>query len=221
MMNEELILERLDRIESQLVPLSGSMQSIQELRADLIPLANQAFQQMIKELEDVESSVHLEDFLELIKRIIRSTRSITYSLKQLENIIDFVTTLEPLLRSSVPQLIHYLDDLEQRGVFRMLMATLEIRAKVAKAYTPKDIDQIGDGFVALLSLAKKLAEPQTLEFLKKLTEIPSSCDLETCKDVGPFGLLWATGNKEVKQGLGVLMELAKAMGRLKTQSGDK
>jgi len=160
----------------------------------------------------------LGDLLELIKRVLRSTRSITYSLKQLENIIDFVTTLEPLLRSSVPQIIHYLDELEQRGVFKILMATLEIRAKIANAYTAEDIDRIGDGIVSMLALAKKLSEPQTIAFLERLIEMPAQLDLETCKKIGPFGLLWSAGNKDVKEGLGVLIELTKGMGKLKPQA---
>ena len=116
MTNEELILERLDRIEAKLAPLCGSVERVQELREDLSPLAHNAIQLMIKELEDVESGFQLEDLLELIKRFLRSVRSITYSLNQLENIIDFVTTLEPLLKSSVPQVIHYLDEMEQSPI---------------------------------------------------------------------------------------------------------
>jgi len=218
MTNEELILERLDRIEAKLAPLSGSVESISELRRDLTPLANNAFQIMIKELEDVESSFQLDDLLKLIKRVLRSTSSITYSLNQLENIIDFVTTLEPLLRSSVPQMINYLDELEQRGVFKILMATLEIRAKVANTYTAEDIDRIGDGLVSLLALAKKLSEPRTMAFLERLTEMPVQLDLESCPKKGPLGLLWAMGNKDVKEGLGVLIELTKGMGNLKPQA---
>ena len=217
MTQEDLILERLDRIEAMLAPLSGSMESIQELKEDLSPLAHNAFQVMVKELEDVETSFKLEDLLELIKRLMKSSRSITYSLNQLENVIDFITTLEPLLKSSVPQLIDYLDELEQRGVFKILLATLEIRAKVAKAYTAEDIDRIGDGLVSLLALAQKLSEPRTIAFLERLTEMPAKLDLEKCKDIGPFGLLWASGNKEVKEGLGVLMEFTKGMGSLKHQ----
>ncbi|MFH1488779.1 MAG: DUF1641 domain-containing protein [Pseudomonadota bacterium] len=217
MTNEELILERLDRIESQLAPITRSVNSLQELNRDLSPLAHNAFQNLIGELQDVESSVQLEDILELIKRLLRSSKSITYSLKQLENLIDFMTTLEPLLRSSVPKLIAYLDELEQKGVFKILMATLEVRAKVAEAYTAEDIDRIGDGFVAMLSLSKKLAEPQTMAFLERMTDMPAKLDLESSKACGPFGLLWALGNKEVKAGLGVLIELAKGMGRIKPQ----
>jgi len=215
MTNEDLILERLDRIEGKLAPLTDSVRSWKEFQTDVTPLANQAVQLMIKELSDVESSFQLEDLLEMTKRFLRSVRSITFSLSQLENVIDFVTTLEPLLKSSVPQLVNYLDDLEQKGVFRILNATLGVRAKIAAAYTPEDIEQIGDGLVAMLGLAKKLTVPQVLSLLEKLAEMPAKLELEKSKDVGPFGLLWASSNKEVKEGLGVLMELTKGMAKLK------
>ena len=39
MTNEELILERLDRIEARLAPISQSAASLQDLREDLIPLS--------------------------------------------------------------------------------------------------------------------------------------------------------------------------------------
>ena len=136
-------------------------------------------------------------------------------MKQLENIIDFVTTLEPLLKSTVPQIINYLDDLEQRGVFRVVNAMLEVRAKIATAYTPEDIEEIGDGVVTLLGLAKKLTDPQTIAFLEKIADLPAQVDLTISKDVGPFGFFSACSRKEVKVGLGVLMELTKGLGKLK------
>lgn len=214
MTNEELILERLNRIEDKLKPLAENSISIQELKDDLTPLANQTVQLLVKELQDVEASFQLEDLLAMLKQMLRSVRNITYSLKQMENIIDFVTTLEPLLKSSVPQLINYLDDLEQRGVFRIINATLGVRAKIAQAYSPEDIEQIGDGLVALLGVAKKITSPQTIGLLEGMAEMPEKLDLAGCKDVGPLGLLLA--DKEVKQGLGVLLELTKGLGKLKT-----
>jgi uncharacterized protein YjgD (DUF1641 family) len=215
MTDEELIIQRLDRIESHLAPLAESMRSAREFKDDLTPLANSMVKLMMKELEDVESSFELKDLMEMIKQALRSVRNITYSLKQLENIIDFVTTLEPLLRGSVPQLISYLDDLEQKGVFRILNATLGVRAKIAEAYSPRDIEEIGDGLVALLGLAKKVTTPETMVLMNRFAELPTKLDLSASKEVGPFGLLWAISNKEVKQGLGVLMELTKALGTLK------
>jgi uncharacterized protein YjgD (DUF1641 family) len=215
MTNEELILERLDRIEAQLAPISQTAGGIKDLREDLIPLSGQAFRLLIRELEDVESSFQLEDLLKLFKRSLRSIKHIIFALEQLENIVDFVTTIEPLLKSAVPQIINYLDDLEQKGVLRIITATLDVRAKIASAYTAKDIDQIGDGAVALLGLAKKLSEPGATDFLEKIADLPSKVDLAGAKPVGPFGMLGALSSKEARQGLGVLMELTKAMGSLK------
>ncbi len=215
MTNEELILERLDRIESQIAPLEDSARGVKELKDDLMIIAHPASSMLIKHLEEVESSFQLEDLTVLTKRFLRSVKHITYALDQLENAIDFVKTSEPMLKTFIPQFIKYLDDLEQRGVFRILGVTLNIRAKIADAYSPEDIEKIGDGLVALLGLAQKITDPQTIAVLEKFAELPSNIDLENSKDIGPFGLFSACSGKEAKQGLGVLIELTKAMGSLK------
>jgi uncharacterized protein YjgD (DUF1641 family) len=219
MTTEKQILERLDRIEAQLAPVSASAKGLNELREDLIPLSGQAFRLLIRELEDVESGFQLEDLLALMKRSLRSVKHLQFGLEQLENVVDFVLTIEPLLKSSVPQLINYLDDLEQKGILRIIQSTLDVRAKVAASYSPEDVDQIGDGLVALLGLAQKLSDPQATAFLQKMAELPSKVDLDKAKPVGPFGMLGALSSKEARQGLGVLMELTKAMGGLKNGGG--
>lgn len=215
MTTEEQILERLDRIEARLAPISQSAASLQDLREDLIPLSGQAFRLVIRELEDVESGFQLEDLLAMFKRLLRSVKHITFTLDQLENIVDLATIMEPLLKSAVPQIINYLDDLEQRGVLRIITSMLDVRAKIAEAYSPEDVDQIGDGAVVALGLAKKLSDPKAVKFLEKFAELPSKIDLADAKPIGPFGMLGALSSKEARQGLGVLMELTKAMGGLK------
>jgi len=215
MTTEEQILERLDRIEAQLAPISQSASTLQELKEDLIPLSGQAFRLVTRELEDIESGFQLEDLMAMVKRTLRSVKHITFSLEQLENMVDFIITIEPLLKSAVPQIINYLDDLEQRGVLRIITSMLDVRAKIAEAYSAEDIDQIGDGAVVALGLAKKLSDPKTAEFLEKFAELPSKVDLAGAKPVGLLGMLGALSSKEARQGLGVLMELTKAMGSLK------
>lgn len=215
MNNEQLILERLDRIERQLAPLTDSARSLVELKDDLTPLLNRGFKILIEELQDVEAALQLEDITRFLKRLLRNVRNLSFSLEQLENLIDFVTTVEPLLKSAVPQMIHYLDGLEQNGVFRTYAAMLGVRAKIAQQYGPEDFERIGDAFVILMGLLRKLAEPKTLALLERLADIPASLDLAECKSVGPMGMLFALSDCNVKQGLGVLLELTKALGGLR------
>jgi uncharacterized protein YjgD (DUF1641 family) len=216
MTNEKEILERLSHLESQLDFLVKPARKTQELKEDLTPLMNQGIALAINELLDVGSSFELSDLLELIKQTMRSTTNLHYALRQLDNIIEFISDIEPLLRSAVPQLISYLDDLEKRGVLRIIKSTLDIRAKVAKAYSPEDMDAVGDGFVTLLGFSRKLTDPETVEFIDKLMSIPGSVDLKNAQSAGVGTLLTAGFNTEIKAGLGVMLELTKAMGKLKS-----
>ena len=216
MTKEDLILEKIEQLESQIAPIVQASKSIMELRDDLIPLQNQAVQLAINELQEIEAGFQLEDLFILIKQSLRSVKNITYALRQLNNIIEFVNDLEPLLKSAVPQIIHYLDELERKGVIRIIKSMLDARAKVAAEYDAEDIEQIGDVMVFLLGLAKKIKDPRAQGFLERAAEIPANIDLSRTKKVGPFGMMSAGFNDEVKEGFGVMLELAKAMGKLKS-----
>ena len=218
MTNEELILEKLERLETQIQPLIKTSEKFAELKNDLIPISNHATALLINQLTEVESGFQLEDFVSLTKEAMRNTRNFTFALKQMASMIEFVKDLEPLLKSAVPQTIHYLNELEQKGVFRIIKATVDLRTKVAASYTAEDIDIMGDGIVALLGLSKTLSDPKTVELLEKLSRIPSKVELENAKSVGVFGLASAGFDPEISKGLGVLMELTKAMGRIESET---
>jgi uncharacterized protein YjgD (DUF1641 family) len=215
MNHEEIILNRLDRLEQEIAPVADSARSISELREELTPRVNEAVKALIVELADIEADFQLEDLLFFIKKAMRNVRNLTYSLDQLKNIIDFALIAEPLLKSTVPQIIFYMDDLERKGVFNLLSTSLEIIKKTAETYTAEDMAQIGDGLVKLLGIVKKLTTPEALELLDRAAEVPSRVDLSRAKPAGAWGMLWAMGNPEVKDGLGVLLELTKGLSALK------
>jgi uncharacterized protein YjgD (DUF1641 family) len=206
---------RLERLEQQIAPVADSARSISELREELAPRVNEAVKALIVELADIEADFQLEDLLFLIKKVLRNVRNLTYSIDQLKNIIDFVLIAEPLLKSTVPQMIYYMDDLEQRGVFTLLNSSMEVIKKTAETYTAEDLSQIGNGLVRLLGIFKKLTTPESLALLDKAAEVPSCVDLSRAKPAGAWGLLWAMGNPDVKNGLGILLELTKGLSALK------
>ena len=68
----------------------------------------------------------------------------------------------------------------------MIKVMMDVRSKVAATYDPDDIEQISDGMVSMLRVAKKMSDPGTVEFLEKAAEIPATLDLANTKKVGPF-----------------------------------
>ena len=215
MTNEEQILERIERLENEIAPMARAARSMGELREELTPRVNEAVQALIVELADVESDFQIEDLLFLIKKAMRNVRNLNFTLDQLQNLIDFAQTAEPLMKSTVPQIIYYLDDLERKGLFQMATVFIDVMTKIGESHTPEDMEQIGDGMVELIGILKKLTAPEALALLDKAADLPTSVDISHAKPVGPMGMFWRLGDPDVKEGMGVLLELSKGLGALK------
>ena len=74
---------------------------------------------------------------------------------------------------------------------------------------------MADGFVLMHGLVKKLSNPKLIQFLEKLADVPLEVDLEAAKPVGPVGMMWKMRSEDCRQGLGVMLELTRALGKLK------
>jgi len=215
MNDESLILQQLDHMGKEISSISDSARSLQELREEITPRVNELVAVLIKELAEVEADCTLEDVAYLVKNAMRSVRNMNWSLDQLKSLIDFLRSVEPLLRSSVPQGIYQLDQFEQQGIFQIISAMFAVMQKIAQTYTPADFEQIGEGLVRLVGVAKKLTSPNALDLLDRAAEIPAKLDLSHAKPVGVFGAAFAMRNPEVKQGMGVLLEITKGLALLK------
>lgn len=167
MNNEALILERLERLEQAIAPVTDSAKSVKELKEQLTPRVNEAVQALIVELADVEADFQLEDLTFFIKKLMRNVKNLTFLMEQLKNLIDFVQAVEPLLKTTVPHIISAFDQLEQKGLLRIV------------------------------------------------TKFPAKVDLSRADEVGLFGMLQALREKEIRQGLGVLLELTRGLSAVK------
>ena len=195
MSNEELLLERLARIEEklegvarlekQLEVFNKPFENLSDLGRDLSILMDPAARKLTEELVEVEIGFQLEDFFAMLKRLLPSLKYITWSLAQLENLIDWWADMEPVLKIAVPKMIDQLDNLEQRRVF---------------------------------NIVGKLFSLEMLQFMDKLSDVALASKLEEAKPVGPVGLLWQMRSPECRQGLGVLLELTRALSKMRPET---
>ncbi|WP_300154130.1 DUF1641 domain-containing protein [Solidesulfovibrio sp.] len=215
MKNEDLILEKLTAIEAELAEMRVKRLEMKELTHDLNPLIKSAFQNVLRELGQVDYGFQLEDGIVLLKRFLRNMKNMAYMMDQMENMIELVHTMEPLLKTGVHNVIRYLGTLEQRGVFRTYEAMLEMRAKVSARYTPEDFEQMSDAFVEMIGLLKKIATPEFLALMDKLTELPAAMELDKAQPLGIMGLVSALRDPDLREGLGVGLQMAKSLKKLK------
>ncbi|MDO9581645.1 MAG: DUF1641 domain-containing protein [Desulfomicrobium sp.] len=215
MSKEDLILQRLEEIETKLALVHERAVVSQNFWHDMQPVMNDAFKVMLHELGDIETGFQLEDLFVLLKTSLRSVNNLTYTLNQLETLINLWNTAEPLLHSTVPKAITFLDELEQKGVFRTYEAMLNLRAKVAQEYGPEQIEEMGDAFVFLIGMLGKLSDPKVRMMIEKASDAFTTMDLDKAEPCGPIGLIRAMSSPEAKQGLAVMVEMTKTLGKLR------
>ncbi len=215
MTQDTALAERLDRLEAQIAPLVDSAKAVSELRDELAPRVNEAVQALIIELADVEADFQIEDLVYLLKNMMRNVKNLNFTLDQMKNLIDFAVIAEPVLKTTVPQIIFYLDDMEQKGVFRLLATGLDVMKKIGSTYSAEELQKIGDGLVQLAGCLQKLTAPEALAMIDKAADLPAQVDVKDAKPVGMWGMLGALSRPEVKEGMGVAMELTAGLARLK------
>jgi hypothetical protein len=196
MNREDLLLERLARIEErldgvtrveqQLQALAGPWESLQDLGRDLSLLMDPAARKLTNELAELEIGFQLEDLFVLVKRFLTSLKYLTWSLEQLENLSDWWADMEPVLKVALPKMIDRLDELEHQRVF---------------------------------AIFGKLFSGEMLNFMDRLADVALSARLREAESVGPMALLWRMRSPECRQGLGVLLELTRALGKMKPEAG--
>jgi uncharacterized protein YjgD (DUF1641 family) len=224
MSDQDLILERLASIEAKLDRVAAvekrldefarPWDSIADLGRDLSLLTSPSVKLLTEELAEVETGFQMEDILAMVKRLLLSFRHLTWGLEQLENLIDWWHDLEPVLKVAVPHLIDKLDDLEQKGIFRINKAVINMYAKIAENYTAEDIDAMGDGFVRMHGIIKKLSEPAMIDFLEQFMSLPAQINLAAAQPTGPVGMMFKMMNQDCRRGLGVAVEMTRALGKL-------
>jgi uncharacterized protein YjgD (DUF1641 family) len=215
MSQETELVQRMDRLEAQIAPIAESAKALGELREELAPRVNEAVAALIAELADLEADFQLEDLMYLAKNAMRNVRNLNFTLDQLKNLIDFLVIAEPVMKTTVPQIIFYLDELEQKGVFRILNLGLEVLKRIGSDYSTEQLQQIGDGMVRLVGVLHKLVAPEALDLMEKAAALPASADVAGAKPVGLFGLMGALSDPKMKAGVGVALELTKGLAELR------
>jgi uncharacterized protein YjgD (DUF1641 family) len=215
MNHEAELIQRMDHLEAQIAPLSESAKSLGELRDEMAPRVNEAVNALIAALADVEADFQLEDLIYLAKNAMRNVRNLNFTLDQLKNLIDFLVIAEPVLKTTVPQIIDYLDDLESKRVFRILAMGLEVLKNIGSTYSSEQLQQIGEGAVRLVGILHKLMAPESLDLLDKAAALPASADVAGATPKGLFGLMGALSDPQMKAGMGVALELTRGLAALR------
>lgn len=221
MMDQTLALEDLNRkvdaLTTQVAYLAEEArlnqrrrQEWDELKSDLTPVASEVYQLSVKQLDEIESYVQLEDIVRVSKRLMRNTRNIEQMLDQLESLADLSREFGPLSDEVFLTVMTRLDEMERKGYFAFLQGGMEIMDQIVTNFSDEDVRQLGENIVLILETVKEMTQPEIMTLLSSSAHVMREDDVP--EDVSLFTILRQLNDPAVRRGL------AKTLNVLRTVS---
>ncbi len=217
MNTSEVLAEKIENIEENLSILTESANSINELKDDLAPRVTELVQALIVELSDIEEDFNIDDLIYLIKKVARNINNFDFIIEQTTNLIDFVVVAEPLLKITVPEVTQKLDELDQKGVFKLFSFLIDVSCKISEQINEEDYEKMSSSIVKLSVALKQLLTGPGVDLIERFITMTAKINTDKTTKVGMIGLLTAMSDKKVQEGLGVVLELTRNLSHLKKE----
>ena len=207
--------EKLDRLATQVTFLTEEaqrqkrrQQEWDELKNDLMPIANQGYLLLSEQLHEVEQFAQLEDLLRLAKRLLRNTRNFEQLLDQVESLLDLWQDAGPLSKDAFLSAMTHLAEFEQKGYFVFLQGGLDMVDRIVTSFDEEDVRQLGENIVLILQTVKEMTQPEIMTMLSNTAHIVKD---EEPVDTSIMSILRQMNDPAVRRGLAKTLQVLKSV----------
>lgn len=205
-----LMLEKLEYLTQQYEEQVKRQEELNELKQDLIPVANHMIKLSIDELAEIGSEFQAEDLLFLLKRLLRDTHLLVDMLDRLESIVELVDETKRLVQPVFNQAVLTLDQVERDGYFTFAQSGWRVMERIVDEFGEDDIEALGDNIVTILTTVRNLTQPEIMNMtnnaLQAMRDEPLPED-----DVSMWALLRDLSDPQVRRGLSRLLNMVKVL----------
>jgi uncharacterized protein YjgD (DUF1641 family) len=210
--------QKIDALTAQVAYLAGQAQLAErerqaraELMHDLTPIANQAFNMAIEQLEEVQGYIDLGDLLRLLKRLMRNGHNLEKMLDQIESLADLAQTVGPLADEAFGKAVDTLAAWEHKGYFTFARGGARLMDNVVTSFTEEDVNRLGDNVVLILNTIKDMTQPEIMNFVRN-TLLVAEKEIDKPVDISCRGLLRQVRDPEVRRGLALTLRVLQVVG---------
>jgi uncharacterized protein YjgD (DUF1641 family) len=201
---------KLDLIVNQLEEQKRRQRELEELKNDLLPIANHMIKLSIDELAEIGTEFKLEDLFFLIKRLLRDTHLLVGMLNQLESTIELVDESKLLGKQVFNQAVIKLDQLEREGYFAFARSGMSIFERIVSEFSQEDVEALGENIVTILKTVRNLTQPEIMDLTNNALEAMKETPI-TDGQISTFGLLKELSDPKVRRGLVRMLNLVKVI----------
>ena len=212
--------QKVDALTTQLSVLTEYVEDqrrrqreLDDLKADLTPIAMEAYQVAVEQFSELEPYVQLEDLLYLVKRLARNTHNIEMVLDQVESLSDLVKDASPIVNDAVLMAVEQMDTMERRGYFRLAKEGQVVLDNIVDAFGPEDVRQLGNNVVTILTTVKQMTQPEIMGMMQNLAGSMRTAESQPQEvSTSMWSLLKQFRDPQTRRGLAITLGMLRAVG---------
>ena len=204
------LAEKLDRLIDHFEAQRRHHEELDELKRDVIPIANHMMKLSIDELAEIGTEFQAEDLLFLVKRLLRDTHLIVGMLDRLEAGVDLIEETQMLSQGIFNQTVNTLDRFEREGYFDFARESWNIVERIVAEFSQEDVQALGDNIVTILTTVKNLTQPEIMSMTNKTLQAVQEQPV-TEEDISVWALMRDLSDPQVRRGLAKVLNIVKAV----------
>ena len=219
-----LLHQKIDTLTTQVAFLAEQaemqqrrQQEFDELKQDMIPIANHMIKLTIDELADIDPEFEIEDLIYLLKRVLRNVPLILSMFDRFEALMGITDEVELLGKQVFSTTVESLDQLERDGYFAFAREGWGILEQVVTEFSEDDVKALGDNVVTILTTVRNMTQPEIMTLANNAIGAIQDVPPET-ETPSTLSLLRELSNPKTRRGMARMINLLQVLDEQPNQS---
>ncbi len=208
-MEDKNIQSQIDALDKKLDLILGYVHQqklnstvVEDLVSDLSIIGKDAYDSTVIELDKRQVEIEPSEITDLAVTFLRNIGNIKKVMNMLEMAMDLGDEIGPIANEAIIDFTKQLNTFEQRGYFAFIREIGPIIDNIVTGFTPKDLRELADSVVTILSIVKEMTQPEVLGTMENAIKAFNSMETESVPSYSIWRVMKEMNSPEMKKALG-------------------
>lgn len=208
-MEDKNIQSQIDALDKKLDLILGYVQEqklnanvVEDLVSDLSIIGKDAYEATVEELDKRGLELDSAEITDLAITFLRNIGNIKKVMNMLEMGMDLGDEVAPIANELIIDFTKKMHVLDQKGYFEFIEGIGPIIDNIITGFGPKDLKDLADHIVVILSIIKEMTQPEVLGTIQNAIKAFNSMETESVPSYSIWRVLREMNSPEMKKALG-------------------
>lgn len=175
---------------------------VEDLVKDLSIISKDVYDSTVEELDKRQVELNPSELTDLAISFLRNIGNIKKILNLLEMGMDLSKEVGPIANEVIIDFTKQLNVYDQKGYFKFIKELVPIMDNIVQGFSPKDLRELADSVVSILSIVKEMTQPEVLSTVENAVKAFNSMETESVPSYSVWRVMREMNSPEMKKALG-------------------